>query len=250
MADNDPVQLTPASERISVGAPRVRRVDGDIKPPPTQPVMLTPEDAEAMQKREADRAKYKIEVIFHPTKRSSLSYKPSPVMVLIWESGKRLHGGGDEKMYWCGYADCAKPIPSDDFGYMHTVCRHCKREMFLDPDGKRLHIKEAKAQGKDWSGIEKMPFVVGEKMANLSPSNLAVLLSKTWYQLEGLADVYFKYTVRSIRFDALHETAADRKNLELARTVREPGIYTLKRIREDIAAGGDLRSRFLAMIIA
>jgi hypothetical protein len=187
--------------------------------------------------------------MFHRN-RSSLSHKPSPAMVTIWESGRRLHGGGDEKMYWCGYQDCGKPIPSDDFGYMHVVCRHCKREMFLDPDARTLHLKNLKAERRNSDGIEKLPIVVGEKLTNLTPPNLAELLVKTWYQLEGLADVYFKYSPYEIRYDKAHETARDMDNLERARVQRMPGIYTLKRIREDIANGSDLKGRFLAMIVA
>jgi hypothetical protein len=238
-----PTPLQPAIERVSVGAPERRAA---LAKPPASP---TEEDLKKAQQEEADRAKYKIEVLFHRN-RSSLSHKPSPAMILIWESGRRLHGGGDEKMYWCGYPDCGRPMPSDDFGYMHVVCRHCQKEQFLDPDARALHIKNLKAERKDSAGIEKLPIVVGEKLVNLTPPNLAELLTKTWYQLEGLADVYFKYSPREIRYDKVHETTQDMNNLEQVRIQRKPGIYTLKRIREDIANGSDLKARFLAMIVA
>ena len=231
---DEPVALKPAGDRIAVGKPRPK---------------LTEEDLKKAQAEEADRAKYKIEVMFHRS-RSSLSHKPSPVMLTIWESGRRLHGGGDEKMYWCGYEDCGKPIHSDDFGYMHVVCRHCQRELFLGPDGRDLHVKNLRAENRNSSGIEKLPVIVGEKLANLSPPKLADLLVKTWYQLEGLADVYFKYSPYEIRYDKVHETTKDMDNLERARIQRKPGIYTLARIRTDIAAGSDLKGRFLAMIVA
>lgn len=237
-----PVPLASASTRVSVGDP--------VRHPGTVPASLvTEKDLEDAKKAEVDRARYKIEVLFHRN-RSSLAHKPSPVMVLIWESGKRLHGGGDEKMYWCGYPDCGKPISSDDFAYMHVVCPHCKKEQFLDPDGQRQHIKNAKAEGKDTAGLKRMPLVVGEKLANLTPPKLAELLAKTWYQLEGQADVYFKYSPHEIRYDKLHETTADMDRLERVRIQRKPGIYTLARIRADIANGSDLTGRLLAMIVA
>lgn len=235
---DSPVALVPAERRISVGRMR-----------PTT-CRATPEDLKKAEEEQKDKARYKIEVLFHPTKRSSLAHKPAPVMVLIWESGKRLHGGGDEKMYWCGYPDCGKPFPSDDFGYMHVVCRHCQREQFLDPDARATHIKMARREGKDSSGLERMPIVGGERLANLTPPNLAELLVKTWYQLEGNADVYFKHTSRKIRYDKLHETSKDMDNLELVRIQRKPGILTLKDIRRDLANGADLKSMFLAMIVA
>ena len=247
---DDITALPPASSRISVGSHRgAEALDGNLRPFGTEPSKLVPEDIEKLKKEAADKARYKIEVLFHKS-RSSLSYKPSPVMVLIWESGRRLHGGGDEKMYWCGYKDCGMPIPSDDFAYMHVVCRYCKKEMFLDPDSRALHIKNLKAEKRDSTGIEKMPIVVGEKLANLTPVHLAELLVKTWYQLGGEADVYFKYSPHEIRYDPLHETVKDMDNLDQARIQRKPGIYTLKRIREDIANGSDLKGRFLAMIVA
>lgn len=235
---DEPVALQP----VAVGSSCLKPVDARRTKP-------TEEDLQKAKKEEADRARYKIEIMFHKN-RSSLSHKPSPVLITIWESGRRLHGGGDEKMYWCGYSDCGKPIKSDDFGYMHVVCRHCKRELFLDPDARALHIKNLKEERRDSAGIEKLPFVVGEKLANLTPPNLAELLVKTWYQLEGDADVYFKYSPHEIRYDKIHETSSALDNLERVRLQRKPGIYTLKRIREDIAGGSDLKDRFLAMIVA
>jgi hypothetical protein len=233
---NEPVALLPAEQRISVGG---RKAVSKV----------TPDDLKQVEEEQKDKAKYKIEVMFH-RKRSSLPNKPSPVMVLIWESGKRLHGGGDEKMYWCGYPDCGKPIPSDDFGYMHVVCRHCQKEQFLDPDSRAAHIKSLRNERKSSNGIEKMPLVVGEKLANITPPNLAGLLVKTWHQLKGEADVYFKYSPYEIRYDKIHETVRDMDKLERARVQRKPGIYTLKAIRKDLAGGADLKSRFLAMIVA
>lgn len=233
----EPIALLPAEQRISVGRPKAAP-------------RATTEDLQKAEEEQKDKAKYKIEVMFHPTKRSSLAHKPFPVAVLIWESGRRLHGGGDEKMYWCGYGDCGKPIPSDDFGYMHVVCRHCQREAFLDPTSKKTHIKSLIAERRASDGIEKIPIISGEKFANLTPPNLAELLVKTWHQLSGEADVYFKYTSKKIRYDKAHESTRDMDNLELARVQRKPGIYTLKAIRKDIASGADLKSRFLAMIVA
>lgn len=232
---DEPVKLVSANQRISVGATRTAQAGPSPKKeaPPVDP----------------DIARYKIEVMFHRT-RSSLAHKPSPVMLLIWESGKRLHGGGDEKMYWCGYPNCGMPIPSDDFGYMHVVCRHCHRELFLDPDTRTLHIQHLKKEGRTSAGISQIPIVVGEKLANLTPPNLAELLAKTWNQLGGEADVYFKYSPYEIRYDKTHETTSDMNRLEKARIQRTPGIYTLKSIRRDLANGSDLKSRFLAMIVS
>lgn len=192
-------------------------------------------------------AKYKVEVIFS-RHRSTLSHVASPLMLLIWESGKKLHGGGDQKMYWCGYDDCGKPLSSDNFGFMHVVCPSCRRECFLDPEGKQRHIASSRAEGRSTSGLESMPTVTGEKMARLTPPKLADLLVKTFHQLNGDVDIYLKYSPFEIRYDSLHEKTSDIDNLDRVRIQRNPLIYSLKNIIKDMSAGADLKKRFLAMI--
>lgn len=228
------VQPLSADDLVSVGRPRPKLTEADIK---------------AIQEEQKDKARYKIEVMFS-RHRSSFLNKPSPLMLLIWESGKRLHGGGDQKMYWCGYEDCSKPITSDDFAYMHVVCRHCQRELFLDPEAKAAHVRSLRREGRRSDGLDALPYVVGEKLANLTPPKLAELLERTWYALDGQADIYVKYSPYEIRYDKLHETTSDMDRLEKARVQRQPLIYTLRSIRKDLANGADLRARFLAMITA
>lgn len=193
------------------------------------------------------KARYKIEVMFS-RHRSSLSHVPSPLMLLIWESGKKLHGGGDQKMYWCGYEDCGKPFSSDNFGFAHVVCPHCKKEQFLDRDTQRKHIDYVKEEGKDCSTLAKMPVVVGEKLARLTPPKLAELLEKTFYSLNGDADIYLKYSPFEIRYNAKFEKTSDIDNLDKVRVQRTPLIYPLKNIIKDMVAGADLKKRFLGMI--
>jgi len=193
------------------------------------------------------RAKYKIEVIFS-RHRSSLAHKPSPCMVQIWESGKRLHGGGDQKMYWCGHDDCGWPISSDNFAHFHVVCPKCQKESFLDLDSKAQHMKNLRSRGINPQDLGRIPQVVGEKLVNLTPPDLARLLEKTWRQLDGLADIYLKYSPYEIRYDALHETTKDMDNLDKVRVQRKPLSYPLKNIMKDLSAGADLQGRLLMMI--
>lgn len=233
-APDDKIRALSADDSVSVGRPRPK---------------LSVSDMEAVRQEQKDKARYKIEVMFS-RHRSSLAHKPSPLMLIIWESGKRLHGGGDQKMYWCGYQDCGKPLSSDNFGYMHVVCPHCQREMFLDPEAKAAHVKSLRQDNRRSDGLDRLPFVVGEKLANLTPPKLAELLEKTFYALEMQADIYIKFSPYEIRYDKLHETTADMNRLEKTRIQRQPVIYTLKAIRKDLASGADLRARFLAMITA
>lgn len=196
---------------------------------------------------ETIRAKYKIEVIFS-RHRSSLLHKPSPCMVQLWESGKKYHGGGDQKLYWCGYDDCCMPISSDNFAYMHCVCPSCHRELFLDQPSKEAHQRALLRDGRDPRELLQIPIVVGERMLNLTPPKLAEMLELTWRRLGGDADIYLKYSPLEIRYDVKHETSRDLDNLDQVRIQRQPLIYPLSRIMKDLNAGADLRGRFQAML--
>lgn len=237
-------RVEPAENRIAVGRPRQQKVELD-----QHDFQIVQETVQKMQASEEDKAKYRMEVMFS-RHRSSLPHKSSPAMVLIWESGKRFHGGGDQKMYWCGYRDCIQPLSADLFAYMHCVCPACGREQFLDPDSKALHIQSLRSEGRSSQEIERMPTVWGEKCVHLPPPKLAELLEKTFYELQMDADLYIKFSPYEIRYDALHETTADMDKLEKARVQRKPVIYLLKAIRKDIATGANLHARFLAMVTA
>jgi hypothetical protein len=211
--------------------------------------MPTLDEMAKAKEEEEKKAKYKIEIYFG-TDRTANPSKLMAGAVLIWESGRRLHGGGDEKMYWCGYTDCGRPLSSDNFAYMHAICPTCKREMFLDPQARQRHLDVLKEENRSSEGIDRIPYVVGERFFKLPPGKVADLLVKTFDSLGRNADVYFKYHPLDMRWDPKHETTKDLNNLEEARRAMVPGIYTLKRIIEDAANGSDLRMRFLAMITA
>ena len=235
----------PAKEIKALDLSTIQPIRPVLSDAPQTKVSL--EEMISLQEDMKARARYKIELIFS-RHRSSRPHVPSPVMLIIWESGKRLHGGGDQKMYWCGYDDCGKPMSTDNFAYMHAICPSCHRELFLDPESKRLHIQAIKRERGNLWGIKSIPLVVGEKLANLTPPHLSELLEKTWRQLDGDADIYLKFSPQEIRYDGRNETSRDLDNLDNVRMGRRPLIYSLKRIIKDLGAGADLKSRILAMI--
>ena len=193
------------------------------------------------------KAKFKIELVFS-RHRSSLPHKPSPFCMVIWESGKRFHGGGDQKMYWCGYEDCRKPMSSDNFAYMHVVCPYCKREQFLGPDSRKPHYDALRKEGRRTDDLARLPDVIGEMFFNMTPPATADLLVRTWYSLGASADVYLKWSPFELHYDPLHETTKTRDQLERVRVSREPAIYHLKNIIADLGSGTSLKSRFLALL--
>jgi hypothetical protein len=204
------------------------------------------------------RAKYKIEVHFGKD-RSISPLKASVGAILIWESGRRFHGGGDEKMYWCGYTavhgfsadqSCGKPIKSSLFGYHHVVCPHCQRECFLGHDSKKKHIEVARKGGKDVAGLKRMPVIMGEQLFRLPPQKLAAELEKQWRWLDCDADIYCKYHPSDIRYRALEENVKTPDQLERARRLRGLMIYPLKNILKDTLGGASVQNRFLALVTA
>jgi hypothetical protein len=194
-------------------------------------------------------AKYKLEIHFGPD-RSPLRHKLMAALVTIWESGKRLHGGGDEKMYWCGYDDCGKPFSTDCFAYMHAVCPTCQRELHLDPQSKQDHLDYLARENLPVNGMDKLPIVVGEKLMKQTPPNIAEFLTKAWYDLSGDADIYLKFHPKDLRFDKKNFGHEVIDKISTARAKREPVIYTMHRILADTSAGKDLKSCILAMITA
>ena len=227
-----PIELLKSSDdRIAVGHPR----------------HFTDKQLEDQKREIEERARYKIEVHLG---KDRTTHGLCPGAVLIWESGRRLHGGGDEKMYWCGYPECKKPMSTDNFGYMHVVGPTCQREQFLDHYAKAAHVKELRAQGKGSTDLEKLPTVVGELFFKLPHPKIADLLASAFNDLQRNADIYLKFHPLDIRYTGRLETTADINRLELGRQRRDPLIYPLSRIVKDLVAGADLRDRILAMITA
>jgi hypothetical protein len=204
---------------------------------------------QAALKSEEIKAKYKVELQFGKN-RSISTLKPSVGVMLIWESGKRFHGGGDQQMYWCGFDDCQFPMSTDNFGFYHVVCPTCNRENFLDKPSKDDHILEARRMGKNTASFKGMPIVFGERYFNLTPPKIADLIEKVWRRLGCNADIYIKYHPSDIRYRAMFETAKTQDDLEKARRLRGLLIYPLARILKDTSTGAEARKQFLKLVTA
>ena len=200
------------------------------------------EDREKTEKEMATRAKYKIQIWF----RSDRSLKaPITFSLSAWQSGKRLHGGGDEMMFICrrhahspdvtrsdakmsrghkiapSKRGCGNFIPGEHAVGGALICPHC--------------------------GVQHLPEEVGDAVLfRLTADKAATVLAQWWRKLESNADLYAKYTPvdpRSIAMANLHDiqTAREKKGLT---------IYPLKNIINDIANGSTVESRFKAFILA
>lgn len=207
-------------------------------------IQLSPEEAQAVEERkealdklleQEQIAKYKLEVMFS---HRHTGRAPTPGLVTWWESGNKLHGGGDSKLYLCdnSVADprlegrgCKKFIPDSANGLRFIVCPHC-------------HV------------LWKPEHLVGEVFYRLPLEKWADVLLDWYVRLEMRADIYLKYGRKSIK--QAQEIEAERglqgDLLNKARSIEQRSmyIYPLRNIIRDTSAGADLRGRILSFLRA
>jgi len=196
---------------------------------------LSEEDKHALQQKmaaldkllsEKKKAKYKLELFFG--KARSLN-NPVPGILCFWESGTKLHGGGDAKIYFCPgkplkHNQCEAPIPFAFNGYGHLVCPTCK---------------------KVWKGHE----VIGEVLGRHTMRQWSELLYLYFRRLEHNCDIYLKHAPEDIRSHALVEQERQRGGELLAKArKRALHIYPLRNIIKDTSAGADLLGRLYSFL--
>jgi hypothetical protein len=177
---------------------------------------------------EEQKAKYKVEILFAHTRRL---HGLSAGSVSIWESGTKLHGGGDTKAYWCPGKElrvnhCTGIIPDASNGFGHLVCPDCQTV---------------------WKGEQ----VIGEIFYKLDNRKWAEVLLRHYVHLGHNADIYCKYPLEDLRIasEAEQNKQLFGEKLTKARR-RKTYIYPLKNLIQDTAAGADLLERFHAFLTA
>jgi hypothetical protein len=174
------------------------------------------------------KAKYKIEILF-ASKRSTRA--PSAGVLSFWESGSKLHGGGDAKMYMCpgkelGRNACDEFIPDVSNGYGFLVCPSC---------------------GTTWRGTE----VIGEKLLKLSMRDWALVIYRFYIRLQHNADIVVKHPKVDIRLMSELEQQKQHMGDKLGKARnRLHYIYPLRNIIRDVTAGADPLQRFYAFLMA
>jgi hypothetical protein len=197
-------------------------------------------EGEKLAKEQAEKADYKIQVWFTSDRRQT---GPCSYTLSFWESGKRLHGGGDEMMFVCrrhahapkvtpldvvgpqakvGQSGCGMLIPGDHMlPGNFLVCPHC-------------HTKHRSDQVAD-SIFYRTDITAASK-----------ILAKWWRKLDHNADIYVKYCPTDPRVQLMAQSMGIRK----AREMKGLTIYPLKRIITDTSAGASVESRFRALLTA
>lgn len=174
-------------------------------------------------------AKYKLEVMFG-SQRSNMA--PTPGALSFWESGAKLHGGGDTKVYLCpgksvGKSECEGIIPDASTGYGFLVCPVCNTV---------------------WNG----PEVTGEILARLTMQNWAVLIHKYFVKFGHNADIYVRHSKEDLhnKVPLEQERNLGGELLDKARSRRVKYIYPLKNIIRDTSNGADLLTQFYKLLKA
>jgi hypothetical protein len=193
---------------------------------------LTAEEKDLLEKRKAaldkllarkQLAKYKIELFMNGKERGP--NRPYTGMVSFWESGSRLHGGGDDKVYLCPAEGCKGIIGGSSQGYGHLVCPSCM---------------------KVWKGTE----VIGEKVHKHTTADWAKVIHRYFIHLGFNADIYLKYMRFELRgaasLEQMRQYHGDKLNQ--IRNSRQYVVYPLRHIIKDTAAGSELLARFRAFL--
>lgn len=178
------------------------------------------EQGKAVGLKNEIRAKYKIEVMFGPGRTTA---GPNRFGVSLWESGKRLNGGGDDLAFWCisesQNEGCGGIIISEHVRGGIAFCPHCKRAVNAE-------------------------MLTQLRIGFMTTDNLATELEKLFRRLDSNADIYLKYDKKDMRVVAMEKAHGSEK----ARRLRGLHIYPLKNILKDTAAGASLQGRIKAFL--
>ena len=176
-------------------------------------------------------AKYKLEIMFNGARSV---HTPFPGILTWWESGSKLHGGGDSKLYMCpgkelAHNACEAVIPDRAVGFGKVVCPAC---------------------GLLWRSEE----LYGEVFYRLPLGKWADVLEHWFLKLEMRADVRLKYARDDIRGAAFREQERQLGGEILAKARseerRSTAVYPLINIVKDVGTGTSIRARMLAFLSA
>jgi hypothetical protein len=204
--------------------------------PEATPRILTEEEKAALaqdqviqdlKRAAAGVAKFKIELMF--TAQFSI-IKPVQGVVSFWESGSKLHGGGDTIIHFCpgkrlGKNQCEHYIPDPSHGYGFLVCPACNNL---------------------WNGDQ----VYGQVLARLTAQDWAKLLEKYYRKLDMNCDIVIKYQREDIRNAHRHRLQVDKLADVRSAPKRLRRIYTLQSLMADMAGGSSLYDRILSFVKA
>lgn len=196
------------------------------------------EEGEKTAAQMEKKARYKIQVFFQSERSDK---KPIAFTLSAWESGKRLHGGGDECLFVCRRQRGAAAKPFDVMGKEVKSPMGCGG--FITGD---LVSEEGTMICPNCLLPHKSTEVGDSVFFRLSADKAAAVLANWWRRLGCDADIYMKYSPFDVRVKMMQDAYGVRK----ARELKGMTIYPLENILKDTAAGSSVESRFRALILA
>lgn len=214
-----------------------RHIVGDLYAGPavTDAEVAAAKENMILLEAEAGRKKvalYKLEVQFGI--KHHINGFPTYGMLTFWESGTKLHGGGDAMLYVCPGKyqkknECEAIIPDHVNGGAVVMCPKC---LLL------------------WKDVE----LIGQIYYKLPIQKWAEVMYRWFIRLNMNADIRKKYNYEDIRVAAAREQQKEMRGdlLERARSTerRVPATYPLANIIRDVNAGADMTKRILSFLRA
>ena len=175
-------------------------------------------------------ALYKIEVQFG--RNHHVNGESTYGMLTLWESGTKLHGGGDAMLYVCPGKymkrnDCEHVIPDAVNGRSVVVCPSCLTA---------------------WSNQQ----LIGQHAYRFSIQTWAEVIQTWFLRLDMNADLRIKYFYDDIRAASAAEQEKELRGelLEKARAAprRISRVYLLNDLIKEVNAGASMYTRILAFL--
>lgn len=193
------------------------------------------------QQKKISKATYKIQIWI----RSDRSvHKPLAFTLSFWESGKRLHGGGDESMWVCR----KKPTAPRPKGVAYRP-EFFKKEP--TPEGCDSVIPGDHAVGGfvvcPQCGIRWNTEHIADSLFYRLPVETAARVIADWYhQLGDDCDLYVKFRNEDIRVRMMARTLGIKRAQEMKGLV----IYPNANIIQECSGGTTVESRFKALLLS
>lgn len=191
------------------------------------------------------KAKWKIQVWI---KSDRSVHTPLTFTISIWESGKRLHGGGDESAFFCRRNPRAPRPTPPPFGALGRAGGF-KREADAEGCG-GIISGDLIARGAatcPHCGLRWDTEHIADSVFYRTPVERAAdIIAKWFHELGDDCDVFVKFRSEDIRVKMM----AQEYGLHIASQLKGLVIYPLSHIQLDIANGSTLESRLKALLLA
>lgn len=248
---------TPEQRRAEIGSLSSQRIDyGEEEPAPSH---LSGEVAAAALRRltasetieqlesagKYSRAKWKIQVWI---KSDRSVHKPLAFTLSFWESGKRLHGGGDESAFICRRRPNTPRPKAPPFLALGGKSPFKKA---ADPDGCGLVIPGDLASNGNimcpHCGMKWDTEHIGDSIFYRVPAENAATVIADWFRkLDSDCDIYVKFRAQDVRTKMM----ALEYGTHIAKQLKGLVIYPLAHIIKETSGGTSVEDRFKALLLA